>query len=176
MRGADLEPGKGIERSLKNQVRQSDRRLQRVAYHILQHPVALKPAAGAEFGCALRVDENHHAELLGFGPKWVEFGIRQLLAVDAAADQRAAQSEVFDGIFELRGGELRVLQGNRRQAGESVRLRCANFGELLVLQLDDLVGEIGFGLGPKDRIEAERLDVDALLIHRLDALWRDDEP
>jgi len=89
---------------------------------------------------------------LGFGPKRVEFGIRQLLAVDAAADQRATQSEVFDSIFELRGGELRVLQGNRRQAGEPVRLRRANFGELLVLQLDDLVGEIGFGLVPKDRI------------------------
>jgi hypothetical protein len=88
MSGADLEPGKGIERSLKNQVRECDCRLQRVTDHVLQHSVALQPAAGAEFGCALWVNENHYAELFGVSPKRMEFGIRQLLAVDAAADQR----------------------------------------------------------------------------------------
>jgi hypothetical protein len=38
------------------------------------------------------------------------------------------------------------------------------------LQVDDLTGEVGLGLGPKDRVEAERFDVYALLIHRLDCV------
>ena len=74
-------------------------------------------------------------------------------------------------MFELRGCEIGVLQGYRRQADKAVRLCRADLGEFLVLQLDDLSGEVGLGLVPKDRVEAERFDVDALLIHRLDAFW-----
>ena len=39
----------------------------------------------------LRVDEDEHAELLGLGPERMKLRIGQLLAVDAAADGRAAQ-------------------------------------------------------------------------------------
>ncbi len=99
--------------------------------------------------------------------------VGQLLAVDAAADQSAPQSEPLDCMFELLGCEIRVLQGNRGQADEAVRLCRADVGELLVLQLDDLTGEVGLGLVPKDRVEAERFD--ALLIHHLDAFRRDHE-
>ena len=90
MSGADLEPGIAIERSLKDQVRQSDRRLEWIADHILEHAVAFEPAGNAQLGGALRMDEDQHPELLGLRPKRVEFGIRQLLAIDAAANQRAA--------------------------------------------------------------------------------------
>src|SRR5438105_3103898 len=89
----------------------------------------------------------------------MEFGIRKPLAVDAAADQSAAQSEPLGGMFELLGCEM--LQRHRRQADEAVRLCRADVGELLVLQLDDLTGEVGLGLVPEDRVEAERFDVDA---------------
>jgi hypothetical protein len=41
----------------------------------------------------------------------------------------------FDRVFELRGGEIRVLQRNRRQADEPVRLRRTDIGEFFVLQL-----------------------------------------
>jgi hypothetical protein len=41
--------------------------------------------------------------------------------------------------------------------------------------LNDLTGEVGFGLGPKDWVDAERLDVDTLLIHHLSAFRRDHE-
>ena len=68
-----------------------------------------------------------------------------------------------------------MLQGYRRQADEPVRLRRADFGKLIVLQLYDLAGEVGFGLVPKDRVEAQRFDIDALLIHCLDAFGRDDQ-
>jgi hypothetical protein len=72
-------------------------------------------------------------------------------------------------MFELLGCEIGVLQGDRRQADEPVRLCRADIGEFLILQFDDLTGEVGVGLGPKDRVEAERFDVDPLLIHHCDA-------
>jgi len=87
----------------------------------------------------------------------------------------SAQSELLDRVVELLGGEVRVLQGHRRQADKTVRLCGADFGELLVLQLDDLPGEVGLGLVPEDRVEAQRLDVDALPIHRRDPFRRNDE-
>src|SRR6516162_9651996 len=46
--GADFEPGIAIERSLKDQVRQGDRRFEWIADHILEHAVALEPAGGPE--------------------------------------------------------------------------------------------------------------------------------
>src|SRR5580704_489619 len=109
MRSADLEPGIGIKGSFENQMRQSDRRLERVADDVVQHTVPFEPPSGVELRRALRMDENKRAELLGLGPERVKLKIGQLLAIDAAADQRAAQSELLDRNFELLGGELRVL-------------------------------------------------------------------
>src|SRR5215472_17432116 len=146
-----------------------------VADYVLQHAVSFEPAGSAEFGGALRMDENQRAELFGLGPEWMKFRVRQLLAVDAAANQCAPQSELLDRIFELLGGEIRVLQSHRREADEPVGLRRTNLGEFLVLQLDHLTGEVGLGFVPKDRVDAERFNVDALLVHRLDAVWRDHE-
>src|SRR5262249_34491597 len=83
MRSADLEPRKGIERSLKNQLRKRDRRFERVADHVFQHPVTLEPSGIAQFCCALWMDEYHHTELLGLGPERMEFRVREILAVDA---------------------------------------------------------------------------------------------
>src|ERR1700757_4732137 len=104
MSGADLETGIGIERSLENQMRQSDRRFERVADHVVQHAVPFEAAGSAEFCRALRMDENQHAEVFGLSPERAKLGVRQLLAIDAAADQRAAQSELLDRNFELLGG------------------------------------------------------------------------
>src|SRR5712671_5964096 len=101
MSRADLEPGAGIERSLENQVRQRDRRFERVTDDVFQHAVPLEPPRDVEFCRALRMDENQRAELFGLGPERMKFRIRQLFPIDAAADQRAAQSELLDRIFEL---------------------------------------------------------------------------
>ena len=58
------------------------------------------------------MDEYQHAELLGLAPEWMKFWIGQFLAIDTAADKRTTQSELFDGIFELVSGEVRMLQRN----------------------------------------------------------------
>ena len=65
-------------------------------------------------------------------------------------------------MVELLGGEIGMLQRDRSQPDKAVGLRRADLGEFFVLQLDDLRGEVGLGLVPEDRVDAERLDVDAL--------------
>ena len=82
---------------------------------------------------------------------------------------------MLDRLLELLGGKIRVLQSDRRQTDKPVRLRRADLGELRILQFDDLPGEVGLGLVPKDRVDAERFDVDALFVHRRDAFRRDHE-
>src|SRR5216683_4069451 len=123
MGSADLEPGIGIERPLENQVRESDRRLQRVTDHVLQHAVPFEPAGGAHLGGTLWVDENHHVELFGLGPEWMKFRVGQLLAVDTAPDQNAPQSEPLDRIFELLGGEIGCCKAT--EARPTKRSGCA---------------------------------------------------
>src|SRR5262245_21232701 len=103
MCGADLQPGEGVEGTFEYQMRQSDCRLERVAYHVLQYAVAFQPAGCIQLGNALRIDEDQHAELFGFSPERMEFLIRQLLAIDAAADQSATQSKPLDRMLELLG-------------------------------------------------------------------------
>ena len=120
------------------------------------------------------MDENQAAQLLRLGPERVKLGIGQFLAVHAAADRRAAQSELLHRIVELLGGEVRVLQRDRGKGDEAVRLRRAQRGQLLVLQLDELTREVAVGLVPIG-VDAQRLDVDALLVHGLDALGAHDQ-
>ena len=45
MRPADLLSGEPVQRALEDQMRQRDRRLQRIADHVIQVPVALEASA-----------------------------------------------------------------------------------------------------------------------------------
>ena len=84
------------------------------------------------------------------------------------ADRHPAQPELLDAVFELLDGQLRVLHGSGRESDEAIRMRRAQLGELLVLRFDEFFGEVAVGLVP-ERIDADRLDVDALRVHLLDA-------
>jgi hypothetical protein len=58
--------------------------------------------------------------------------------------------------FKSAGQAQRFLSAHD-QINNLFHLLCrADVGEFLVLQLDDLTGDVGLGLGPKDRVEAER--------------------
>src|SRR5438132_2979399 len=100
VRGADLEPGEAIERSLEDQVRERDGRLERVADHVRQQAVALEPARQRVRGPrSLRMDEDEDAELLGLGPERVKLRVAQLLLVDAPADGSPAQPVLLDSFL-----------------------------------------------------------------------------
>ena len=150
VRRADLEAGELIERALEDQVRERDGRLQRIADGVRQQPVARQAPARLELRRAQGMHEDQHAELLGLGPEGVELRIAQLLAVDAAADASAAQAVLLHALHELLGGEVGMLERDGGEGHEAVGVRGA---ELLV--------PVG--------VDAERLDVDALRVHRAQA-------
>jgi hypothetical protein len=62
-----------------------------------------------------------------------------------------------------------VLQGDGRKGDKSVGRRGAELGQLFVLDLDQLGRRIALRAIPKG-VDAERLDVDPLRIHLLDAV------
>jgi hypothetical protein len=51
--------------TVMSQVRESDRRFERVADDIVQHAGAFEPARCAQLAGPLRVDEDQHAQLFG---------------------------------------------------------------------------------------------------------------
>ncbi len=125
-------------------------------------------------GAPLRMHENQAAELLRLFPERMEFRVGQLFAGDVGANRAAAQAELLHAFLELRGGEIGVLQRHGREGDEAIRPGRAQLGELLVLDLDERSREIALGLVPVG-IDAECLDVDALLVHRADAVLPHDQ-
>ena len=168
MRGADLQAGEAVERALEDQVRQRDRGLQRVADGVGQQAAAAEPAAGLQLARAERVHEDQHAELLALRPEGMEARVGQLLAGDAAADADAAEAELLDRVLDLLGGQLGMLQRGGREGDEAVGIGGAELDQRLVLDLDQLGRDVALGAVPV-WVDAERLDVDALRVHRRDA-------
>ena len=167
MRRDDLQTGEAVERPLEDQVRQRDRGLGRQGDRVRQPAIPFQPIG--EFRDGLRMNEQHGAEFLGLGPDRMEFRVGEFLAGDAAADRGAAQPLFFHRGFELLDGEIRELQRQRGEGGETVGLRRAEFGELFVLYPDDLGGEVAI-LAIPERVDRQHLHVDALCVHRLEAL------
>src|SRR5690606_19029962 len=73
VRGADLQSRKQVERSLEDQVRERDGRVERVADHVIEHAVAFQ--APGEIWRALRMQEDEDVELLALAPERMELRI-----------------------------------------------------------------------------------------------------
>src|SRR5882757_10724393 len=140
MGGDHLQPGIAVERALEDQMRKRDRRSQRIADGVAEPAIAGK--ALVEFRDALRVDEQGHAEFFRLGPYGKKFWIGKFQAVDAVSDRGALQTLLLNGGLEFLYREIGRLQGERGEGGEPVRLGGAEFGEFLVLDLDDLRAKV----------------------------------
>jgi hypothetical protein len=148
-------------------VRQRDRGLERVADGVGEKAAAAQATARLKLARAQRMHEDQDTQLLALGPERMEPGIRQLLAGDAAADADATEAQLLDGILDLLGGKLGMLQGGGREGHETVGVGGAELDQRLVLHLDQLSRDVALGPVPVG-IDAERLDVDALCIHGRD--------
>ncbi len=149
-------------------MRQRDRGFERIADRIGQQAASGKPAAGLQFARAQRMHEDQDTQFLALGPEGMEPGIGQFIAGHAAPDADAAEAELPDGVFDLFRGEVGVLQRGRSESDEAVGIGGAELGKRFVLDLDQRGGDLALGAIPI-RIDAERLDVDALRVHRRDA-------
>ena len=172
MGGTDLQPREHVQRAFENQMRERDRRLERVADDVLEPAAAFQ--ALIELHCALRMEKDEDAELFGFSPEDVKLRVGEFVARAARANGRPAQAELLHRMLELLRCELRKLQRHGGERDETVRVLAAKLRELLVVQAHDLARRVAIGLVP-DRIDAERLDVDVLLVHRLHALFGHDD-
>ena len=94
----------------------------------------------------------------------MEFRVGEVHAVHRAADRGALQALLLHRGFELLHGEIGRLQGKRGKGREAIRLRRAEFGELLVLHSDDLRGKIALAVVP-ERIDRQDLHVHGLRVH-----------
>src|ERR1700716_3068322 len=108
MRRADLQTGKTIERSLVDQMRERQRRVERIADGVGQFAIAAEPRL--ELRRSDRMDEDQAAELFRLGPHGVKFRISEFAALDAAAGRDAAEAELLDALFELLDRQIGMLQ------------------------------------------------------------------
>src|SRR5206468_7978300 len=92
-----------------------------------------------------------------------------ILSVDVTADRRAAQTKPLDRIVKLFSRQIRMLQRDGRKRDEAIRMRGHPCREPLVLDLDDAAREIAIGGVPPVAVDAERLHVEPLLVHELQA-------
>src|SRR5262249_61574767 len=65
---------------------------------------------------------------------------------------------------ELIGGQIRMLQRDRRHTDEAVTMRRTVLRDFLVLQRDQIASQRAFRRVPP-RIDVDQLDVDALGVH-----------
>jgi hypothetical protein len=72
--------------------------------------------------------------------------------------------EPLDGMLELLHGKVRKLQRHRGKTQEAVRVRSTPFGQRFIVDLDDFRSDVAFRQVP-ERVDANRLDIDALFIH-----------
>src|SRR6185312_5928776 len=69
MRGTNLQSREPVERAFKDQVRQRDRCLQRIADRVGQQAAAAKPSARLQLPRAERMHEDQYAKFLALGPE-----------------------------------------------------------------------------------------------------------
>ena len=109
--------------------------------------------------------KDQRAQLLRRRPERVELRVGQLLAIDAAADQRSAQPQAFDAVLQLPRREIGVLQRHGRERDEPLGRDGAELDQPLILDPDHVGGAVAVGAVP-ERVDAERRDIDPLLVHR----------
>src|SRR6476469_8661378 len=108
MRRNDLESGEAIQSALEDQMLQGDRGVERIADRVRQPTIALETLG--KLRRALRMDEQHRAELFGLGPDGMKFWVGKILSQHAAADRSPAQALLLDRGLKLLHRQVRILQ------------------------------------------------------------------
>ena len=155
-----------VEHAFEDQLLLRDGGVQRVADHVGQPAVALE--ARRQLGRALRVDEQHHAQLLRLGQHRVVGRVGEVVTGHAAADGRALQAVTFDAFFQLLHRQVGELHGQRCERGQAFGVPGADLGQAFVVDAADGFGRVAVLLVPVG-VDAQHLQVDAHAVHRVEA-------
>ena len=112
---------------------------------------------------------DRHVELLGALVDRPEFLEVEKFAVRHAVQHGALEAELGHRALELVGGGLRVDGGKRGEGGEALGVGRADLGEAVVDLPRQVGGDVGTKLLRRRRAMREHLDVDAGLVHLLEA-------
>ena len=145
MGAADLKARKAIERSVEDHAGKKKGGLERIADDI---PEIAKRAFPDDIGRVLRMNEDQNSKLLRLRPERIVFRRRRHFAGNMPTDSNAAQTEILDGVVQLFGSHLGMLQSDRGETCKAVRMRLAPCGESFILSFDDLPRQISIRFVP----------------------------
>ncbi len=171
---AELETGVAVEHAFENQVTESDGRFNRVADDVVE----IMFGQALPVGEAERVEEQQNAEFFCGGKEGAEFGGREFLTVDVAADLDPAQAKIVHAAAHFSDGEFGRLQRHGAHADEPVRMRCTCRRDAVIDQPAGFTANLWRGeVEILPRRGADRLHINAEPVHirqsRFDAveLW-----
>ena len=99
-----------VERSVENQARQEHRGLQRITDDIGKCTASFESLFLNEEFRSIGMYEDGNAQLLGLGPERIKARRGGYRAVDMATYGCTAMPKFRNGVFELLGGQFRMLQ------------------------------------------------------------------
>ena len=162
MRGQHFQAGHFVEYTLEDQVLQRNGRIERITDGVRQPAIAFE--ARRQLRRADRVDEQDCAEFFRLRPHRMKLGVGKIFTQQVAANCRAAQALLFHRVFELLHGQIGELQREGGETAEALRIRCREFRQALVVELDDGGGGIAI-LPIPEWIDRKDLHVETHRIH-----------
>ena len=115
------------------------------------------------------MEVDRHVELLGALVDRPVFLVVEEFAVGHAVQHGALEAELGDRALEFVGGGLRIDGGERREGGKALRVGRADLGQAVVDRARQVGRDLDRQLLGRGRAVREHLDVDAGLVHFLDA-------
>jgi hypothetical protein len=170
MRAADFQSRKAVEHAVEDEPRQEKRRLEGIADDVAEVAAAFEDLVLHQEIRVGRVHEHRHLQLFGLAPERIVFLARRRFALDVAADGGPLEPELLDGIVQLLGRQIGMLQRGRRQPDEAFRIRLAPFRDAFVMHAHDLGREVALGRIPPILVDGDHLHVDAARIHAVEAI------
>src|SRR5215510_7282825 len=145
-------------------MREEDCSFQRISDRVAQAALSLQPWVLRCTRRVLWVHEQQHTEFLCLGPERIELAVGEFLALDAASDGGAAQSQLSDGLVQLIGCQIRMLQRHSGHSYKSIRMLGTPLRYSFILKLNKVASQRAF-CRVSPGIDIDRLIVNALRIH-----------
>ena len=176
MCAADAQARELVERAVENQPRQEVGRLERIADDVAEIAAAAQTTLLDDVVGAAGMHEDRRAELRCLGPEGVVLRVGEVLAVDVTADGDAASPRRLSASSSCCGGEIGMLQRDRRHRRRSDRATSLTHfaSPSFCASTIRRASSRSCGVPPPEAVDRQRLDIDALLVHHGDALRADD--
>src|SRR2546427_2816433 len=108
--------------------------------------------------------EDKNSQFLHLGPERIVLRRERYFAAGMTGDADAFESELFDCFLQLFRGHFRMLQSDGCETGETIGMRRAPLGKLLILNIDDAASEVPVCPVPPSALMAQHLNIDSGLI------------